>query len=181
MVGKRARSDRSWSGQAWPGPKRDISTTGTGLWWEKNPALIGRDGIILALMEARTKGSVVEFPGNEQICDSALREHKLVRLFAKRGRGVGKNAGTEIVMETLFMVPLIVVLKTPRTLFINKGRHTNATVEFTNGGGPVELPQSRAPVRFSVIDRSRPNPWAVDAGVTAMIATHTNTKRLAEE
>nr|GMD34041.1 hypothetical protein Iba_chr09cCG8320 [Ipomoea batatas] len=138
-------------------------------------------GIILALMEARTKGSVVEFPGNEQICDSALREHKLVRLFAKRGRGVGKNAGTEIVMETLFMVPLIVVLKTPRTLFINKGRHTNATVEFTNGGGPVELPQSRAPVRFSVIDRSRPNPWAVDAGVTAMIATHTNTKRLAEE
>nr|GME02854.1 hypothetical protein Iba_scaffold186CG0010 [Ipomoea batatas] len=44
MVGKRARSDRSWSGQAWPGPKRDISTTGTGLWWEKNPALIGRDG-----------------------------------------------------------------------------------------------------------------------------------------
>nr|GMD38936.1 hypothetical protein Iba_chr09fCG8810 [Ipomoea batatas] len=104
--------------------------------------VFGFPGIVVALMEARTKGSVVEFP--EQICDSALRLHKLVRLFAKMERGVCKILGTNIVMETLFMVPLIVVLKTPRTL--NKGRHTNATVEFTNGGGPVELPQSRAPV-----------------------------------
>nr|GMD38937.1 hypothetical protein Iba_chr09fCG8820 [Ipomoea batatas] len=113
--------------------------------------------IAVALMGAPRKG-VVKFTGKlpGQICDSALRDGNIY--------------------------PSGVVLKAPREPC--KGRHINLTVAFATGGGPVELPQSRTPVTFSVIclnGRLSLISWAVDAGVTAMIAMHTNTKSLAEE
>nr|GMD32582.1 hypothetical protein Iba_chr09bCG9600 [Ipomoea batatas] len=120
------------------------------------------------------------------------------------GRGRGRNIPGVAVMLIVFRFPEIAValMGAPRKGVVVtgklpgqicdsalrepcKGRHINLTVEFATGGGPVELPQSRTPVTFSVIclnGRLSLISWAVDGGgVTAMIAMHTNTKRVAEE
>nr|GME02849.1 hypothetical protein Iba_scaffold182CG0010 [Ipomoea batatas] len=165
MIGKRARSDRSWSGQAWPDPKK-IKRIGS----EKNSIAYNYRGTtwdagvtVIALEDPLTVTVVVSvtlaLPG--QACGGRRILHSS-DVMVRRMR-------EETVVEAL-TVPVAVVLAFNTRPF----SHSNVTVTFGAAGVPV-LPQTRAPFKFTV----EFNELAADGAVNATVATHKNIQNAA--